>query len=267
MADQRHRPRRTVPVVILDAVLGVLAALQTGHLPGRGRERGGRERDELDGESRPDRPRRAAVLWTSAAVVAVVAGTVSLAVAFVRSPEGLAPLGVGSPPPAVIEQPPAGDPSASAVPGSGGFGSSPPPVPRTGRATPTPGGSTASPPPGTATPKPLAARYATTEGGQALLVGYRATVTVTNPGATAVRGWRVTVTLPRKTLTVAEVSGAVAKQDGTTWTFTPAESTTTVPPGGSIQVSFRVGGATLADAAPTGCTIDGRACQGLPGQP
>jgi hypothetical protein len=76
-------------------------------------------------------------------------------------------------------------------------------------------------------------------------------------------GWLLTVTLPRSTLRVAKVTGATARQDGATWTFTPDGSTAKVPPGGSVNVSFEVQGATLIAASPTACTIDGRACEGL----
>ncbi len=86
------------------------------------------------------------------------------------------------------------------------------------------------------------------------------TVTVANPGAAAKDGWTLTVTLPRPTLLVSSVSGATASQDGSTWTFVPDSDTSSVPAGGSAEVSFGVSGATLIDAAPKECTIDGNAC-------
>jgi hypothetical protein len=109
----------------------------------------------------------------------------------------------------------------------------------------------------------LRARYEASAGGQGLL-GYRAQVTVSNPGPGRRDSWLLTVTLPRPTLTVSDVSGAVARQDGSTWTFTPDESAARIPPAASVTVSFVVRGATLVSAAPTACTIDGRPCDGIP---
>jgi hypothetical protein len=73
------------------------------------------------------------------------------------------------------------------------------------------------------------------------------------------------VTLPRPTLQITGVSGAAARQDGSTWTFEPDDSTRTVPPGGSVRISFQVRGATLLDASPRECRIDGRPCAGVGG--
>ncbi|GAA2849978.1 hypothetical protein GCM10010443_09910 [Actinoplanes cyaneus] len=106
---------------------------------------------------------------------------------------------------------------------------------------------------------PLTASYRTSSvtGG---LLGYKMTVTVANPGAAAKDGWALTVTLPRPTLMVSSVNGATATQDGSTWTFVPDSSTSAVPAGGSAVISFGVTGATLIDAAPKACTIDGNTC-------
>jgi hypothetical protein len=258
MSDLRHRLRRTLPVVILDAVLAVFTALSTGHLPWARRA----ARDEPDGEG--PRVRRSTVIGLATAGAVVTAGTVTLVLSFLQSPDGLAPLGVASPPPpAALEQPPPGSAGPSPTPAGGvaGLGSSPAAVPGTTA------GVTMPPPPGPPTtpagsPVPLTARYAA-EGVPGLL-GYRATVTVTNPGPTAAGGWTVTLTLPRTTLTVTDVSGAKARQDGATWTFTPQDGAPAVPPSGSVQLAFHVRGATLVSAKPTGCTINGRPCEGLP---
>lgn len=107
----------------------------------------------------------------------------------------------------------------------------------------------------------LTARYAT-EGTDLLVLGYRGSVTITNPGTAPVDGWTVTVTLPLLSLTVTDVTGATASQDGGAWTFVPSGGTGTVPAGGSVRIGFRVTGVTVAPQ-PTGCTIDGRPCAGL----
>ena len=109
---------------------------------------------------------------------------------------------------------------------------------------------------------PLTARYSAAEGGLGLL-GYTAEVTIANPGAAGREGWRMTLTLPRPTLRVAQVSGAVASQDGSTWTFEPDQTTRSVAAGGSVRISFQVHGATLLTAAPRDCQIDDRPCTGV----
>jgi hypothetical protein len=106
---------------------------------------------------------------------------------------------------------------------------------------------------------PLTATYKTASATAGLL-GYQMTVTVANPAAAAKTGWTLTVTLPRPTLLVSGTKGATASQNGSVWTFTPDSTTSSVPAGGSVQVVFGVHGATLIDAAPKDCRIDGNAC-------
>lgn len=106
---------------------------------------------------------------------------------------------------------------------------------------------------------PLTAGYTTTAYVIGLL-GYRTDVTVANPGPAARTGWNLTVTLPRATLRVDNVKGATASQDGAVWTFTPDTTTGVVDANGQVAVSFEVYGATLLDAAPRACTIDGEPC-------
>jgi hypothetical protein len=243
--------------MILDGMLWLTAALQAGPRRGPSGDASG------DGDRSGGRSRRAAVIWIVLAGAAVVVGTVLLVAAFLRSSTGLAPLGVASPPPAVGSPPAAAtDPTASPSPAA-----VPEPVPSAAGAAPVEGRPAApptrtrTPPP--ATPVPLTARYAATEGGQGLL-GYGATVTIANPGRVPVDGWLLTVTLPRPTLTVTDVRGATARGDGATWTFTPDGATNRVPAGGTVRVSFQVRGATLVAARPTACTIDGSPCAGLP---
>ncbi|SDT80970.1 cellulose binding domain-containing protein [Actinoplanes derwentensis] len=106
---------------------------------------------------------------------------------------------------------------------------------------------------------PLAAGYTTTPYLVGLL-GYRTQVTVTNPGTAARTGWTLAVTLPRSTLWVDKVEGATASQQGAVWTFTPDETTAEISAAGQVGISFEVHGATLLDAAPADCRIDGAAC-------
>jgi hypothetical protein len=237
--------------MILDATLTFFVALQSGRLPWR--------RLPWSGRSVP----RRALIWTTVGAVAAVAGTVALLVSFLSSPGGLAPLGVGSPPPAAVEPPPVVPPSATArpVPPSP---SAPPAGTVPNRPDPGPPATTAAPATTRPAPDPTAALTGTytTEGGQGLL-GYRASVTIANPGPAERRGWVLVLTLPRSSLTVDSVTGATARRDGATWTFTPDDSTVTVPAGGSVRVEFAVRGATLVAAEPTDCTIDGARCAGL----
>jgi hypothetical protein len=138
-----------------------------------------------------------------------------------------------------------------------------------GRASSTTGGMAGgSPTEGTASPSsgsqpPLTATYRT-ESTDLLVLGYRGSVTITNPGTRAVDGWTVTVTVPPLASSVSAVSGASAQQNDATWTFVPVDATRQISPGGSARLSFQVNGVTLA-STPTACTIDAQPCAGLPG--
>jgi hypothetical protein len=104
---------------------------------------------------------------------------------------------------------------------------------------------------------PLNARYSTMgHTGVLGLSGYQGNVVVSNPGAVPVTGWRVTLSLPSGE-TVSSVSGANARQSGSTVTFTPANSGT-VAARSSVSFTFQVSG--LLGGSPTGCAIDGRPC-------
>jgi hypothetical protein len=239
--DSPRRERRSPLVVILDAMLALAAALQSGHL--------------LRPRPRRRRPSKAAgVAWAVTGVLAAAAGTTILIVAFTRMPGGLSAL------PPTVDQP---APPSSAVPSQTAPPEVlPPPVTVSPSASPsrTPSNATSAPP--VTVERPLAARYSDSEGAPGLL-GYRGTVTITNPGSRAKVGWRLTVTLPRPTLRVSEVSGADARQDGSTWTFVPQRATERIPPGGSVEIAFEVRGATLVDATPQDCRIDGNPCAGI----
>jgi hypothetical protein len=120
-----------------------------------------------------------------------------------------------------------------------------------GSVTPSPGRSEA--------PAPLAAAYTTTPYVVGLL-GYRTEVTVANPGPASRKGWTLTVTLPRSTLWINEVEGATVTRREAVWTFVPDATTAAIAAGEQVGISFEVHGATLLDAAPADCRIDGAPC-------
>lgn len=236
---QRHPPR-TRAVAALDLVLEALGALRRLVLaPVR-----------LAADPQATRIMARGVLI---AVAAVAVGTGLLVVALLRTPDGFAPLGVGPEPGTEAEGTPG--------PGRAGIG----PHSSASSATPVPpAATTAARTPARTTPAApaspgLTADYLTEE---TTLLGYRAAVAITNPGGTPVQGWTVVITLPRQTLSVADVRGATVARDGATWTFQPDDSTRRVPGKGTVRVSFRVDGAALGATAPTGCTVDGRDCSG-----
>ncbi|GAA2706586.1 cellulose binding domain-containing protein [Actinoplanes palleronii] len=251
MNDTGSRQRRSLTVVLLDGVLRLLTITPTPkvHDPGARRGLG-----------------RYAVL---AGVLAALAGTALLVVVLVRDPGD--PARLPDPAAALPRVPRSADPAwpqpalpssatattaaTSAVPAS----VSPSASSGSAAIVPSIRPSAGSAPATGTTPVPLTAAYQTSGG---LLGAYKMTVTVANPGTTAANGWTLTVTLPRETLRVGSVTGAAATQDGSTWTFVPDTGTAPVPAGGSVAVAFTVSGATLIDAAPQACTIDGAACTG-----
>ena len=252
MNDTEARPKRTLGVILLDAVLRIVAAVQSRPGP--------QPKVRVPGEQRG--PGRYVLL---AGVLAALAGTSLLVVLLVRSHADPAP----PPDPAAALPAP---PSRPAVPVPGASTAPAPATPTStstsslaGAATvtsPATSASSASRPGSPATvgtPAALTASY-TTSSATAGLLGYRMKVTVANPGTAPRDGWVLTVTLPRATLLVSEVSGATATQKGSVWTFTPDSTTAQVPARGSVAMSFNVHGATLIDASPQDCRIDGARC-------
>jgi hypothetical protein len=248
MNDTESRPRRSLVVVLLDGVLRLVAAVHAGPAPvPKVREAGGRR-----GVGR--------YLLVAGALVAL-AGTALLVVVLVRAtggptppPDRAAPLpGLQSRPaaPSVTGSavPRRPDPTATSAAGKAAAVSPAKPAPSPSAKAPT----------GESSPVPLTASYRTSSATAGLL-GYQVTVTVANPGETTKDGWLLTVTLPRSTLRVSGVDGATTAQDGSVWTFTPDASTARVPAGDSVELSFDVRGATLIDAAPQDCRIDGKRC-------
>ena len=243
MSDTGTPPRRSLGVMLLDVMLRL--AVGPGPSP------------KLTDAGAPRR--RAGRRLLAAGFLAAVATTALLVVVLVRSPDDPAP---GPGPAAALPGPQSRSPATSAaVPGS--------PSAATAATTRTPADPTTKPTPeAPARPEdgsspggnpstPLSASYAATELG---LLGYRMTVTVANPGRVARTGWEVTVTFPRPSIEVADVTGATATQDGAVWTFTPDAATRRVAATGSVRVSFSVHGAVLIDAAPTDCRIDTNPC-------
>ncbi|MEU4623316.1 cellulose binding domain-containing protein [Actinoplanes sp. NPDC023801] len=108
-------------------------------------------------------------------------------------------------------------------------------------------------------PVPLTAGYTTTPYVVGLL-GYRTEVTVANPGVASRTGWTLTVTLPRSTLWIDDVKGATVTRQDAVWTLVPDGTTASIKPGEQVSVSFEVHGATLIDAAPEDCRLDGVPC-------
>lgn len=246
MNDTGTRPRRSLVVVLLDGVLRLVAAVHAGATPvPKVREAGAR--------------RGAGRYLLVLGVLAALAGTALLVWVVVRTPGGPTP-----PPDRAAALP--GPRSPSAVPSVAGT-TRPSATPSASKAaTVTVAASSAPAPARTSgrpitegTPAPLTASYRMSSATAGLL-GYQVTVEVANPGTTPKRGWTLAVTLPRPTLLVSGVSGATTARDGAVWTFTPDATTSPVPAGGSVELVFDVRGATLIDAAPQDCRIDGNRC-------
>ena len=261
-AGTARRERRSPTVVLLDAMMRLAIAAQSGPQP----------------KLRPaGRTRRGSVGWLAAGIVLAVAGTAIVVAVLIRGPGDLASLPPRAPDRARVAEPapsvappesaavaptsPAAATGASSAAASASAAGVPSPdlpsLPPSGRAP------SSRPAPVAA---PLAAAFRTSTGGTGLL-GYEAEIAITNPGAVVRDGWDLTVTLPRPTLQIARVSGATARQDGSTWTFEPGDATRAVPAGGSVVITFQVRGATLLDAAPQECRIDGAPCAGTEESP
>jgi len=262
MAEPARRERRSPTVVLLDALMRLAIAAQSGPEP----------------KLRPaGRSRRSSVGWLAAGIVLAVAGTALVVAVLIRGPGDLASL-----PPRAPDRARVAEPAASTVPPESAAAAPTSAVATTGSSSPgasasavgVPPSEVSSVPPSALAPSsrpapaavPLTAQYRFSDGGTGLL-GYDAEVAIGNPGETVRRGWRLTVTLPRPSLQIARVSGATVRQDGSTWTFEPDDATRAVPAGDSVLITFQVRGATLLDAAPQDCRIDGARCAGTGASP
>ena len=262
MAQGTRRERRSPTVVLLDALMRLAVAAQTGPQP----------------KLRPaGRGRRNTVGWLAAGIVLAVVGTAVVVAVLIRGPGDLASLPPRAPDRARVAEPaPSAAPpeSAAAAPTSAVVTSGSPSGGASASAGGVPESAVPSLPPSARAPSSrpapvaaaLTAAYRASDGGTGLL-GYDAEVAVSNPGEVVRRGWRLTVTLPRPTLQIARITGATARQDGSTWTFEPDDTTREVPAGDSVLITFQVRGATLLDAAPRDCRIDGVRCAGTEESP
>jgi hypothetical protein len=251
MNDSETRPRRSLGVVLLDGMLRL--AFGTAPSP------------KITETAGTPRRRRAGRYLLAAGALVAVAATALLVVVLVRSPDDPTP---GPGPAAALPGPQSRPPAPAATPApTATVSRTSSPSARTAvsgsdaasATTPTAGETATrngSSPAGGAS-VPLNASYATTAVG---LLGYQMSVTVTNPGRATRDGWQLTVTFPRPTITVAEVTGATATQDGAVWTFTPDATTKRIGASGLVRIGFTVHGATLIDAAPQDCSIDGSPC-------
>ena len=87
--------------------------------------------------------------------------------------------------------------------------------------------------------------------------GYEATYTISNPGSTAVTGWRVEFTLP-STATLGSVWEAKVTSSGGRNIATNASYNASGSPGASTSFGFIVTGS----GAPLSCTVNGAPCAG-----
>jgi chitinase len=80
-------------------------------------------------------------------------------------------------------------------------------------------------------------------------------IEVTNPGRQPAQGWQVSLRIPGGNQVSSDGSVDVT-QNTNRVTFTPYDDQ--LPPGASASFSFTVSG--VLSALPTGCTINGQAC-------
>jgi Cellulose binding domain len=103
----------------------------------------------------------------------------------------------------------------------------------------------------------LAATFTHTgEGGRDGVSNYTGTIRVDNFGRRPVDGWQVDLEVPGGNS--ISTDGAGSAQDGDHVTFTPFDGAGTISPGDSVTFTFTVYG--VLPAEPSGCTVNGRAC-------
>jgi hypothetical protein len=203
----------------------------------------------------PERRSRAAAV--SAALLLVFAVSAVIAARMATPPHA------GTPQVGGAAEPPPGFGLAPAVPGDAGAGrlSSASQLPSQSATVPVQTADPTAPAsvaPVGSVPPGLSAGYRTASN---WIGGYRGEVTIDNAGSTEASGWTVAVTLPLLGLAVSTAQGAEFRQSGRVVTFTPTGDTRTVSPRGTVRFQFTVNGV----GEPTGCTLDGQTCTGLPG--
>jgi hypothetical protein len=104
---------------------------------------------------------------------------------------------------------------------------------------------------------PLKASY---QAGAGWGTGYDGQYTITNPGTAAVTGWTLAFALPAGTKVSSLWDGSYTDNGGQV-TVTSDSWDATVQPGATVTVGFVTSSSGPA-GQPTGCTIDGAACQG-----
>jgi hypothetical protein len=235
--NDAHPPRRSAGVVVLDTVVNWRNALHRRW-------------------TRPSGSRRL-VAGVIAGVVATLLGTALLVVAFLSAGDRPPALGARSAPDQAASGPNDDQQPVTAATQVPPRPSSHPPF----VSAPTPAAASTAPDSPAATPQPaeLAATFAR-RGQSGTLASYGASITITNPGEVTIHGWTVTLSLSRASLTVSDVNGATARQDGTRWIFSPSADTAEVAPHASVVVSLRVNGLAVLLAEPVDCTIDARPC-------
>jgi uncharacterized protein YndB with AHSA1/START domain len=196
--------------------------------------------------------RRSQVATTGAALLLVIAVSAVVAARMAEpAPAGAPQMGGAAEPPPGF----APGPGQAGRTGAAGRSSAAPGAPTVAGRSPSPSG-TASAAVGGPAPGALTATYRAQETWNG---GYRGEVSIGNPTEAGVDGWTVTVTLPLPGLTVSAVRGAQVEQRGRVVTFIPTGDTRSLAPRGSVRFDFAVDGA----GQPTGCTVNGRPCDGL----
>jgi len=203
-----------------------------------------------------------AVAFVVVAAVAIVGGAYAVLLAN-RPPTGDVRLPMPSAEAAGEQGPPVAGEPTPAAPGSAGPSAEPSPEAAPGAgAEPSAAGHAPRSPEATGVPPATADLVATysreANTGLLGLTGYRGKVTISNRGKGAADGWTVTLSLPAGQK-VDSVEGADARQEGELVTFTPLAGRGAVAAGGSAVFTFEVPG--LLAGEPTGCAINGRACE------
>lgn len=160
--------------------------------------------------------------------------------------------------PSATASPTASSPSAtpSAASPSPSASRSPSPSASSPSTKPSPKPPAPSPSPSAGKPKPAGPACTVSRSTRAQIVGYNATVTLTNKGGKALSGWTSTFSLPTGYF-VQTLSGGVWNQSGTT---VNVMNGSTLGKGASATVTFTAWGGFGPPSAGTGWTLSGTSC-------